>query len=360
MNDFNNSTNEKQYSLVKLLGVCAVSLLAVPILNNVAFSQKNTPKPSNQVKLLIPAQFDYASPFSEGLARVKIGQKWGYIDKQGKLVIPAQFDGYDVDAPVPLFNLSAMDKQPLRMRYPGNFSQGLAPVKVGEKWGYINKQGKFVIPPKFTCADDFSEGLAAVGEPLARGVRGMYINPQGKTIFSHRFGCTGNKFSQGLALIGEETIINKSGTVVRTLRNNFRSSAPLSVFSENLLAVGNAQGFGFINTQGRVVIPPQFRVVYPFSEGLALAEKKPGGSGGSFGFIDKTGKFVIPPNLLVPSAFSQGLAPFCSGENACGYIDKSGKVAISTQFADVSAFSENLAPVKVGNKWGYIGLPEKK
>ncbi|HAA27993.1 MAG TPA: hypothetical protein DCE56_10440 [Cyanobacteria bacterium UBA8553] len=42
--------------------------------------------------VVIPPQFAQADSFSEGLARVKIGNKWGYIDKKGKLVIQPQFD----------------------------------------------------------------------------------------------------------------------------------------------------------------------------------------------------------------------------------------------------------------------------
>ncbi|BAY07466.1 S-layer homology domain-containing protein [Calothrix sp. NIES-2098] len=40
----------------------------------------------------IPAQFDAADNFVEGLARVQIANKWGYIDKTGKFVIPPQYE----------------------------------------------------------------------------------------------------------------------------------------------------------------------------------------------------------------------------------------------------------------------------
>ena len=38
--------------------------------------------------MAIQPQFDEATDFSEGLAAVKIGGKWGFVDKSGKFVIP--------------------------------------------------------------------------------------------------------------------------------------------------------------------------------------------------------------------------------------------------------------------------------
>lgn len=36
---------------------------------------------------MIEPKYDLTSHFSDGLAAVKIGDKWGYIDKSGKMVI---------------------------------------------------------------------------------------------------------------------------------------------------------------------------------------------------------------------------------------------------------------------------------
>jgi len=36
------------------------------------------------------------------------------------------------------------------------------PLKVGEKYGYIDKTGMIVIEPKFDTAGPFSEGLARI------------------------------------------------------------------------------------------------------------------------------------------------------------------------------------------------------
>jgi hypothetical protein len=75
-------------------------------------------------KVVIEPQFDGAESFSEGLAAVKVGGvngnggKYGYIDRMGKFAIALQFDE------------------------AASFSEGLAAVKVGNKWGYIGKSLK--------------------------------------------------------------------------------------------------------------------------------------------------------------------------------------------------------------------------
>ena len=77
-------------------------------------------------KIVLPAQAGYyAGDFSEGLAKVKIAGKIGFIDQTGKLVIPAQF----------------VDAEP--------FSNGMSVVNIKGKYGFIDKTGKLVIPAKF-------------------------------------------------------------------------------------------------------------------------------------------------------------------------------------------------------------------
>lgn len=343
---------QKNQTLKALIGVGLISLASLGI-SQKAFSQPKLRQTPTKINFAIQPQFEYVAGFSDGMARVKVGNKWGYIDKTGKLLIPAKFDidsSYFISAP--FFSRSILDKLPRNTWSAGNFSEGLAPVKVGNRWGYIDKKGKMVIPPKFACANDFSQGLAAVGITNAKGdTRGMYINKQGKTVFTHEFRCNAGRFSQGLAIVGERRIINRTGRTVTSIPNNLQI-ALFPIISENLIPVYNSQGVGFIDTKGKIAIPLQFSMVYPFAEGMALAMGKDRGR--NFQFIDKKGKFVSLTSQPLAGTFSQGLAPFCQAERQCGFIDKSGKVVISAQFEDVSSFSEGLAPVQVGGKWGFI------
>jgi len=98
-------------------------------------------------------QFDNVSSFStEGLAAVKKAEKYGYIDKTGKIIIQPQFD----DA--------------------YSFHEGLAKVTRDKKYEFIDKTGKITIQPQFDYADSFKEGLAQV----KKDGKSCYIDKTGK------------------------------------------------------------------------------------------------------------------------------------------------------------------------------------
>ena len=115
-----------------------------------------------QGKVVIDAQFDDAWSFAEGLAVIRIGGRWGYIDKQGKIAVNPQFD----------------------VAHP--FVDGLATVRIGDestgKWGYIDKQGKMVISPQFDDTRSFEDGLAAVRIGDEKAGKWGYIDKQGKMV----------------------------------------------------------------------------------------------------------------------------------------------------------------------------------
>ena len=101
--------------------------------------------------VVIPAKYNFADSFSEGLARVVINGKWSYIDKSGKEVIQ------------------------LKYNFADSFSEGLARVELNGKYGYIDKSGKVIIHLKYDFADFFSNGQASA---ILNGEWG-YIDKQG-------------------------------------------------------------------------------------------------------------------------------------------------------------------------------------
>jgi hypothetical protein len=137
-------------------------------------------------KIITRQRFDDAKNFSEGLAAVQVGGKWGFINKSGQMVISPQFE----------------EERPSWLTgMVGSFSDGLALVKINEHWGYIDKTGNFAIPPQFRTAGDFSDGLAPVGEwdEEKRDYTNYYfINKKGKQAFRGKFALASH-FFKGLA-----------------------------------------------------------------------------------------------------------------------------------------------------------------
>jgi len=104
--------------------------------------------------------FDEARPFFEigGLAAVRRGEKWGFIDANGDAIIDFIYEG------------------------AGSSSSGLAPVKQEGLWGYITVDnhsaehmehffGRMVIEPQFLDAKQFVSGIA----PVMNGQGWFYI-----------------------------------------------------------------------------------------------------------------------------------------------------------------------------------------
>ena len=92
---------------------------------------------------------------------------------------------------------------------------------------------------------------------------------------------------------------------------------------------------GFIDREGKLVIPLQFGEAHSFKESLAAVcvgecvWASGGGYTGKWGFIDHSGHFVINPTYDVVEDFENNFAQVMVGtgvQGKIGYIDKSGKV----------------------------------
>jgi hypothetical protein len=241
-------------------------------------------------------------------------------------------------------------------------------------WGYIDNLGRVVIPPRFTAAGHFSEGLAPVREgplpirrPPERGILdvgynftgGMardttrkwgYINEAGEMTIKPQFDAAG-VFSEGLARVqldGKFGFIDKSAKIVISPRFD-----EVGIFSGGLALVRVGNKYGYVNPLGQLAIDPGFDMATSFSEGLAVVRV-----GTQYGYIDRTGRIVIKPQFADAGSFSEGLAKV-KVNSKWGYIDRSGNIIIRLQFEDAGSFAEGLAEVKQGASWGYIDLTGK-
>ncbi|MEM1054576.1 MAG: WG repeat-containing protein [Bacteroidota bacterium] len=153
-----------------------------------------------------------AASFSGGLAPFESDRgwfrstTWGYLDRSGEVAIPAQIDG-------PAFR----------------HTDGLARAAQGGQVGFVDREGVFVIPPTYSLALAFSEGLAPVqGEDGLWG----YVDADGAL----------------------------------AIEPQFRSALP---FSGGLAVVQTRTGWGYIAPDGSLVIPATYSRAEAFRNGLA-------------------------------------------------------------------------------------------
>lgn len=113
---------------------------------------------------------DKIAPFSEGLAAVRVGEKWGFIDKDGKLAIDFRDDlVWNKEADPNASDVNGVE-------YP-MFKNGRCMIQaVLEEegitvYGFINTKGEIVIAPEYLNVTEFNENYA-VGILMTKTFRG--------------------------------------------------------------------------------------------------------------------------------------------------------------------------------------------
>lgn len=259
-------------------------------------------------------------------------------------------------------------------RRAGNHA-GLHPVADADgKWGFIDRTGRYRIPPRYNGAGQFSEGVAYAwfweGERRRDGI----VDVHGKFTALPEVNDYAFIFHDGLARFqtpsGQERrygYMDKAGRVVITPQ--FHDSGHFSEGLTWMAVLKNGKWlYGFIDKTGKIVIEPQF-VYQPgdFVDGLAKVIGQT-----DMGFIDRTGRFRITVEYEHSGDFfSEGLLPIIKGDPARGvYLKRDGQVALEIPFwqnrtahqralytirrLQLGPFSEGLAPVLSYNKLGFI------
>lgn len=338
--------------------------------------------------MIVPAKYDDVADFKEGRAWVaNRGEddqyRCGYIDLEGKEVIPIKYKVSSVEGANKI-----------------SFSEGLAAVPMRTDnydspiYGYIDKMGNEVIPAKFSIAGDFKNGIASVdldkyidktGKLLSyndlRTHDEIVIFSQdekmglkhlnGKIVVPCKYDIVQN-FSEGMAAVCEETLwgyvdsfgnniipclyrsVNYYDNGVMDDWGEYGSPDEANDFHEGLVMVMKNRMAGFLNKQGKTVIPFVYKRAKDFSEGFAAVKTTQ-----KWGFVDKEGNNVIPCRYDTVASFKEGLAAAVKN-GKCGYVNANGQEIVPfifdkpEDYEPLNDFHEGLAIVKKNGAFGYV------
>ena len=259
-------------------------------------------------------------------------------------------------------------------------SDALYPVRVDGLWGYMNREGEIVIEPQFPYAAEFRGRYAAVmlDEDETYCYCGIIDADGNWAVEPGRF--TVWEADQGERYIGGRDegiyILFGEGENYRVgffdLPSGFYSGLVydwvegewIGEWDSELTAVEMDGKDGFVRrTDGELVIPCRYDACryYLFHEGCCAV--LPDGAGpDEWILIDSAGNEIpLPENCYVSGDPSEGLAAIWDSENNLyGYMNFSGNVVIAPQYVWAYDFHEGLACVFLTEESCAVITPENE
>lgn len=274
---------------------------------------------------LIPARFERAHKFSQGLAAVRIEGSYGFINLLGEVVIEPKFD------------------------LAGEFYEGLAEVLVGDVVGVIDKSGEFVVEPQFARAIPFTKDtlVVAKGEwrngyfPGKEKLDGLNGSPTG----------LGGK-GVGLYHVSEGWV---AAPVYKIKKFDEPNRGLIWATTEN-----QYHGpFGLLRSDGTWQVKPTYTHVQGLHEGLAVVRGKSetqefqydGRSIDPSGAVDKDGELVIPLEFNFLSYWNAGYG-LARKDGLHGLVSPDGSLLGGKYFDEVERPEDGRLPrVRDGQNW---------
>lgn len=314
----------------KILSILLVCILMISLTGCGKKSNNSSENVTKVGKLDLEVEEIY--DFHDGLARIRVNDKIGFIDKLGNVVVEPKYD-------------SGL-----------NFSDGLALVcnkdlensdfyNPRKNCGYIDTTGKEVIELKYEDGVDFVDGVSIV----KKGIKAAFIDKTGKELTGFDYTFVSSKLlGENMALVSATDVkTGADGWNIINIKDGYKPilSADATVMnalgcSNGLCAVKQAHvdgrydtngKYGFIDYSGNIVIDYKFDTAFSFNGNdfaLVVVNDK-------VGFINTKGEYIIEPNY---NDFSRGIVDYDSdiillnkdNENLIAF-DKTGKELFTTK-----------------------------
>lgn len=275
--------------------------------------------------IVVERTFEDAGRFSEGLAPVSVSGRYGYIKASGEIAISPRFDAV------------------------GPFIDGVAEVAIAGKAGVIDRSGNFVLEPYFGRAAPITRDVI-IAQPISRGFRTEQTGVLGS--FNQKYGA----YLQPAGIQGYAGIYNlKTGWVIGpSLKLRAFSNAPDAPL---WASTGQKDDlYGMIDLQGNWIVPPTYTDVNYTDDEVAIASVGgPASSDRQQRLVNSRGEETVSLYKRV-DRFENGFA-YVAGDKGEGFVNYSGELIGGQLFDDTEAGKDHWLPrVKNNDRWWSLTL----
>lgn len=303
----------------------------------------------NDGRILIAPKYDGVFEFYEGRATFNVNGKWGFVDTNGREVIPAQFS-----------QVQKFKKGLCEVAVYSNAQDSRSP----RKWGCIDKQGKFVVPAIYDSPLYFYGEISVT----AKKVSGKF-----------NFGCIDNQNKIIIPFIYDEGYVHDQLVFLKSGKSWYIFNAQGKKLNEigyekiiaayppinGFLQVKRNNKYGLLDKTGKQIADIWYDTIMKIKNGFVkfIVNKK-------VGLFDSTGREVVQPKYDKIGDFDSGMAKVTI-DNKMGLINQQGNEIIPVMYDEISFFGdynkENKwikdtlhMQVRINNKWGMYYIRLKK
>ncbi len=287
---------------------------------------------------------------------IKVRNKWGYIDENEEIYIVPEYEVAE------------------------EFYEGLAIVQLEGKYGFVDKTGELVIDAIFDDAYEMSEGHAVVEVDEKWGL----INRTGEFVINPSYDDLGN-LNEGLCYFSEgdeygyfdlKGIVRlklqysdandfKNGKAIVSKKDNYglidvfgTTSIPfkytrLKTYSSGVYLAKFGENWGLLSEEEDTILAFDYNFIGKMHNNRAIVEKD-----GVFNYIDTNGKLILTEWVETYPEYRQ-LAVFQNAyakieyEKGCNLIDTNGRQLFGRNQQNLGDYGTYIA-IQKGDKWGYL------
>lgn len=328
---------------------------------------------NENLQLVLKGAYNSIELGCEGQFIVEKNGKYGVVSEKGAVILPLKYsninsnkNGYTVklNEKAGLFNSEGKEIIPISYHwvYTGKIDDNIPIVAElnDNNAGYINTKNEWVIPPTYQYAFAFRQGVARV----KKGRNYMYINLKGEPVIQDFDNYVIQNFDNYVIEPSDNTYIvgvrKECKYMVYDLNGNLLDTYDgfINNWSGNaIFGVKKGGKWGYIDGYGKVIVPFEYEEVNNFSEGLASVRKD-----GKWGYINPKNEIVIPIEFTNKEVgfFKNGGAEYYTDRGA-GLINLKGEIIAEPKYDSIEYVNGNIAIVSFnGYNYLYDFVKEKK